>query len=310
MQLRYLEYFVQAVECRSLNRAARKLDVSPQALCAGVAALEKKLGYALLERSPSGVRPTKNGEIVFQDARGLGEMIHKWRSLAHDHTEKDTVMVKLGASTTLMRWLVPQVVIQVKELYPHIYFNLHESFVEQVFHTVVDQRMLGLITCVNERVESTYRVRLAQNDMTYMEGPEDGCVVILNKSHPFADLPILTFRELAELRLAFNPKRDQYFVYRDICKYFSPSGIIHIPEQENLLRLISMDATIAAVLPRSVLRSPGGWAQRLCAKDVKDFPMPGRIWFIYPRSMRSSERLVQESIAGLLERLKIEDAGQ
>ena len=40
MQLRYLEYFVQAVECKSLNRAARKLDVSPQALCAGVAALE------------------------------------------------------------------------------------------------------------------------------------------------------------------------------------------------------------------------------------------------------------------------------
>ena len=52
MQLHYLEYFVQAVECRSLNRAARKLDVSPQALCAGVSALEKSLGYPLLERSP------------------------------------------------------------------------------------------------------------------------------------------------------------------------------------------------------------------------------------------------------------------
>ena len=205
MQLRYLEYFVQAVECKSLNRAARKLDVSPQALCAGVAALEKKLGYALLERSPMGVRPTKNGEIVFQDARDIRDVIHKWLQLSHHQPEKDTVMVKLGASTTLMRWLVPQVVLQVKELYPHIYFNLFESFVEQVFHTVVDQRMLGLITCVNERVESTYRVRLAQNDMTFMEGPEDGCAVIINKSHPFAALSTLTLRDLAELRLASIP---------------------------------------------------------------------------------------------------------
>ncbi|WP_294554921.1 LysR family transcriptional regulator [uncultured Mailhella sp.] len=308
MQLRYLEYFVQAVECKSLNRAARKLDVSPQALCAGVAALEKKLGYALLERSPMGVRPTKNGEIVFQDARDIRDVIHKWLQLSHHQPEKDTVMVKLGASTTLMRWLVPQVVLQIKELYPHIYFNLFESFVEQVFHTVVDQRMLGLITCVNERVESTYRVRLAQNDMTFMEGPEDGCAVIINKSHPFAALSTLTLRDLAELRLAFNPQRDQYFVYRDICKYFAPSGIIHIPEQENLLRLISMDISTAAVLPRSVLRAPGGWAQKVCAKDVVDFPMPGRIWLIYPRDMRSSEKLVQESIAELLEKMEKEES--
>ena len=153
----------------------------------------------------------------------------------------------------------------------------------------------------------TYRVRLAQNDMTFMEGPEDGCAVIINKSHPFAERPMLTLKDLAELRLAFNPQRDQYFVYRDICPHFAPSGIIHIPEQENLLRLISMDVSTAAVLPRSVLLAPGGWAQKVCAKDVEDFPMPGRIWLIYPRDMRSSEKLVQESIADLLEQLKKEE---
>ncbi len=309
MQLHYLEYFVQAVECRSLNRAARKLDVSPQALCAGVSALEKSLGYPLLERSPSGVRPTKNGEIVFKDAYELDEMIHKWRSLSRNQT-KATIVVKLGASTTLMRWLVPQIILRIQQKYPHIYLELFESFVEHVFHTVIDQHMLGLITCVNERVESTYRVRLAQNNMSYMEGPEDGCVVILNRSHAVAELPILTFKELAELRLAFNPKREQYFVYRDICKYFSPSGIIHIPEQENLLRLISMDASIAAVLPRSVLRSSGRWTQQLCAKDVEDFPMPGRIWFIYPKNMHSTEKIVQKSIANLLTHLKAEESEQ
>lgn len=41
MQFHHLEYFIQAVECKSLNRASRKLNVSPQALCAGIAALEK-----------------------------------------------------------------------------------------------------------------------------------------------------------------------------------------------------------------------------------------------------------------------------
>ena len=301
MQFRHLEYFVHAVECKSLNRAARRLDVSPQTLCAGVASLEKELGYPLLRRSPSGVTPTPEGEIVCNDALQMGDMVRRWRALARTRSDRDTVMVKLGASTTLMRWLVPQVVIQVKKDYPHIYFDLYESFVEQVFRTVMDKRMLGLITCVNERVESSYRVQLAQNDMEALVGPEDGCVVVLNREHPFAVLPHLALRHLAELRMAWNPQRDRFFVYRDICKYFSPEGIIHIPEQENLLRLISMESGIAAVLPRSVLRAPGDWGRNLRGMDVEDFPMPGRIWIIYPRRLRSSESVVLEAVRRTLD---------
>ena len=155
----------------------------------------------------------------------MGDMVRRWHSLLHSR-ETDTVMVKLGASTTLMRWLVPQIVLQVKKEYPHIYFDLYESFVEQVFRTVVDKRMPGLITCVNERVESSYRIQLLQNDMEAEVGPEDGCVVVLNRKHPLASLPRLALRHLAELRMAWNPQRDRFFVYRDICKYFSPAGII------------------------------------------------------------------------------------
>lgn len=127
-------------------------------------------------------------------------------------------------------------------------------------------------------------------------GPEDGCVVVLNRKHPLASLPRLALRHLAELRMAWNPQRDRFFVYRDICKYFSPAGIIHIPEQENLLRLISMESGIAAVLPRSVLRAPGDWGRNLRGMDVEDFPMPGRIWLIYPRRPRSSESVVLEAV--------------
>lgn len=301
MQFRHLEYFVQAVECKSLNRAARRLDVSPQTLCAGVASLEKELGYALLHRSPSGVSPTQNGETVYSDAVRMVEAARGWRALARPREERETVIVKLGASTTLMRWLVPQAVLSVKKEYPHIAFDLYESFVEQVFRTVVDKRMLGLITCVNERVDSSYRIQLLHNDMEFAAGPEDGCVVVLNREHPLAALPRLTLRNLADLRLAWNPKRDRFFVYRDICKYFSSTGIIHIPEQENLLRLISMERGMAAVLPRSALRAPGDWNRRLRGMDVEDFPMPGRIWLIYPRQPRSSERVVMEAVRRILD---------
>ena len=203
MQFHHLEYFIQAVECKSLNRASRKLNVSLQALCAGIAALEKSLGYPLLIRSRNGVSPTQNGEIVFRDAAGFSELVQKWRALSPVETERQ-VMVKFGASTTLMRWLVPQVILRTQQRQPHIYFDFYESFVENVFANLLDRHSLGLITAINERVEGVYRIRLMQNDMEYTVGPEDRCVVVINRKHPFAQLPSLTRAQLRELKLVWT----------------------------------------------------------------------------------------------------------
>lgn len=300
MQFHHLEYFIQAVECKSLNRASRKLNVSLQALCAGIAALEKSLGYPLLIRSRNGVSPTQNGEIVFRDAAGFSELVQKWRALSPVETERQ-VMVKFGASTTLMRWLVPQVILRTQQRQPHIYFDFYESFVENVFANLLDRHSLGLITAINERVEGVYRIRLMQNDMEYTVGPEDRCVVVINRKHPFAQLPSLTRAQLRELKLVWNPRRDEHFVYRDICQYFSKEKSIHIPEQENLLRMISMKPEFAAVLPQSALLTENNINGYICGKDVEDFPMKGNIWFIWPRRLSSAEEAVRNITLDILE---------
>ena len=300
MQFHHLEYFIQAVECKSLNRASRKLNVSPQALCAGIAALEKSLGYPLLVRSRNGVSPTQNGEIVYQDAAAFCELVQKWRLLSPVDTKRQ-IMVKFGASTTLMRWLVPQIILQTQQRHPHIYFDFYESFVEDVFSNLLDRHSLGLITAVNERVEGVYRIRLLQNAMEYMVGPEDRCVVVINRKHPFAQLPCLTRDQLRELKLVWNPKRDEHFVYRDVCKYFSREKSIHIPEQENLLRMISMKPEFAAVLPQSALLAQNNINEYICGKDIEDFPMKGNIWFVWPRKLSSSEEIVRKITMDILE---------
>ncbi|MGN1038758.1 MAG: LysR family transcriptional regulator, partial [Mailhella sp.] len=108
MQLHYLHFFIQAVECKSLNRAARKLDISPQRLSSGVASLEKALGYSLLVRSPYGVYPTEKGLIVYEDAVKFADIYNKWLNMASSSSHRThSINVKIGASTALMRWLVP-----------------------------------------------------------------------------------------------------------------------------------------------------------------------------------------------------------
>lgn len=59
MKLEEMKYFVEIVKARSINQASKTLFVAQPALSRMLTALEKELGFPLLERSKHGITPTK-----------------------------------------------------------------------------------------------------------------------------------------------------------------------------------------------------------------------------------------------------------
>lgn len=70
-KLRAIQYFNRSVEARSFAAAARSLDVSTPAITHLVAALERSLGAALLNRAARGVSLTAEGERYYESARRI-----------------------------------------------------------------------------------------------------------------------------------------------------------------------------------------------------------------------------------------------
>lgn len=68
IQLSQLLYFVEAVECGSLLKAAEKLRLSQPAITTSIRKLEKLLDVELLERSRRGVKLTAYGKVFHQHA--------------------------------------------------------------------------------------------------------------------------------------------------------------------------------------------------------------------------------------------------
>lgn len=71
MELRRLEEFSVLAEAKSFRAAAAALGISPALLSARIAALEKKLGVKLLERSAHGLALTEAGKCFLPDAREI-----------------------------------------------------------------------------------------------------------------------------------------------------------------------------------------------------------------------------------------------
>lgn len=64
-----LDTFIAVSDCGSFTKAAERLYISPTAVMKQMNTLEDHLNLKLIERTPSGVRLTKAGALIYQDAK-------------------------------------------------------------------------------------------------------------------------------------------------------------------------------------------------------------------------------------------------
>lgn len=64
-----LDTFIAVADCGSFTKAAERLYISPTAVMKQMNTLESHLNLRLVERTPSGIRLTEAGAVIYQDAK-------------------------------------------------------------------------------------------------------------------------------------------------------------------------------------------------------------------------------------------------
>ena len=131
--------FLKVVEERSLAAAARRLNVSAPTVTRAIAALESRLGVALLARSTRGVQLTQAGERFAHDcARIVREVAEAERSAAGLHAQPRGLLT-LAAPLLFGQHLLTPILLDYLEQYPDVQLvgqfidrvpNLHEEAVD------------------------------------------------------------------------------------------------------------------------------------------------------------------------------------
>ena len=87
--------FVTVIDCGSFAKAAEALYISPTAVMKQVNALEQHLDLKLTARTPSGIRPTEAGVMIYRDAKFLMDYSQKSVSNAQAaaHAKSNTFCV-------------------------------------------------------------------------------------------------------------------------------------------------------------------------------------------------------------------------
>lgn len=133
MKLSALQALVAAVEEGSLRAAARRMGVSQPALTKMVRELEIELAAPLLERHSQGVRPTAQGQVLFEHALKVGRELASAADQIQQLGGQMRGELNVAAVPVAMMLLIPETLRTFSRAFPDIRLRVSEElFVEQL----------------------------------------------------------------------------------------------------------------------------------------------------------------------------------
>jgi DNA-binding transcriptional LysR family regulator len=283
MHLANLHYFLAAAEEQHFGRAARRLRISQPALSRQILNMEASLGFALFERQRRGVKLSKAGEVFLQHARQISESYERAREHATNVARGEVGRLRIGLTDFSLSYdFVAASFSRFRTMSPGINLDL----------AVAWSSMLQKEAILEKSIDGGFLYYFEDTrtpELEYSELAEEGLVLALPSSHPYARLRRVTIDHLLNepfvwLRRDFFPERHEQL--RSACReaQFTPRVVQEGPTEAALLRLVSIGMGLALV--RSSLSKD--LPRKVTLRRVSKLKMNLKFGFAHHRDNRSS----------------------
>jgi DNA-binding transcriptional LysR family regulator len=115
-----LVYFLAVYDQGGMNRAARELGISQQALSKSLLKLESSMGVSLFERTALGVKPTAYGERLAERARTIVSEAEMAASEIEALRGFRSGLIRLGVGPSFAARRAPAAVIELRRRTPDV----------------------------------------------------------------------------------------------------------------------------------------------------------------------------------------------
>jgi DNA-binding transcriptional LysR family regulator len=282
MHLANLRYFLAAAEEQHFGRAARRLRISQPALSRQILNMEASLGFSLFERQRRGVKLSKAGEVFLQHARQISEAYERAREHAKSVALGEVGRLRIGLTDFSLSYdFVAASFSRFRAMSPGINLDL----------AVAWSSMLQKEAIIEKSIDGGflyYFEDMRTPELEYLELGEEGLLLALPPSHPYARLRRVTIKHLLNepfvwLRRDVFPERLEQL--RSVCREarFNPRIVQEGPTEAALLRLVSIGMGLALV--RSSLSKD--LPPKVTLRPVPKLQMALKFGFAHRRDNRS-----------------------
>ena len=278
--------FLAVAERLSLSKAADELFISQPAVTNHIKALENKLNIALFERKGNKVYLTKAGKVTYAQ---LKKIMQQYAELEFElgrmnDTFKGTL--RIGASSTISQYLIPQVIAAFHKRYPAIQLFLFNGNSFQM-----EQKLLE-----NEIEVAFVENDSSQTNIKYSEFLDDEIVAVTGINSTYAKLQSISVSDLLHIPLVLREKGSgtleviQKDLIKNKIKLDELNILIHLGSTESIKNFLVDFDGIALVSEKSI-------EKELLLKQITKLSIKGAS---FHRKFRVAFRQGQESFSSKL----------
>lgn len=209
--------FVQEAVRRNLNltETARALHTSQPGVSKAIIELEEELGVEIFARHGKRLkRVTEPGQHVLKSIELIMREVGNLRRIGEQFSAQDSGTLSIATTHTQARYVLPQPVARLREVFPKVNISLHQGSPDQVARMVLDEvAEIGIAT------ESLNQY----DDLVTLPCYEWQHVLVMPLDHPLAKKENITLEDLAqEPLITYHPsftgrtKVDQAFAAKHL----------------------------------------------------------------------------------------------
>jgi DNA-binding transcriptional LysR family regulator len=232
LEWKQLCYFITVADSGSFSTAAEKLFITQPAISKAVRKLEEEFSCRLLQRSPTGVTLTEQGQFLYdqfvpvlKDYENMSERLREYYKVC-----RGALTLYMGQG--VFRSLDPNLLLDFSKDYSEIKMYRYETIDDECYRAVLENKCdLGIAVKPNELSE-----------FDYIPVKKEPLYLFVNDSNPLSKRKSIRIEELKNERfVAF----DSRFSFRDAlvkeCRRcgFEPDIILSSGEVEMLVKLVA-----------------------------------------------------------------------
>ena len=209
--------FVQEAVRRNLNltETARALHTSQPGVSKAIIELEEELGVEIFARHGKRLkRVTEPGQHVLKSIELIMREVGNLRRIGEQFSAQDSGTLSIATTHTQARYVLPQPVARLREVFPKVNISLHQGSPDQVARMLLDE--VAEIGIATESLDQ-------YDDLVTLPCYEWQHVLVMPQDHPLAKKELITLEDLAhEPLITYHPsftgrtKLDQAFAAKHL----------------------------------------------------------------------------------------------
>lgn len=142
MDIHQLRVFISVYKNRSFSKASKELYLTQPTISEHIKNLENDLKVKLFDRVGRAVIPTKDAEILFEQALEVTDKMEKIKEFLYEMRQTPSGNLLMGASSIPGTYIIPKILAEFKVKYPEISMSISISDSKKVMENLSNGHIL------------------------------------------------------------------------------------------------------------------------------------------------------------------------